>query len=84
MTTPLEQGPFISWFTVLGVEQPPGLSIYEPSVQLALENELSSLRLGQEQNRYLASLKDRWVAGNIDQMRDRLILIARSRYLSLP
>ncbi len=84
VTTPLEQGPFISWFTVLGVEQPPGLSIYEPSVQLALENELSSLRLGQEQNRYLASLKDRWVAGNIDQMRDRLILIARSRYLSLP
>ena len=84
VTTPLEQGPFISWFTVLGVEQPPGRSIYDPNVQLALENELSSLRLGQEQARYLESLKDRWVAGDINQMRDRLILIARSRYLSTP
>ena len=84
VSSSLDQGPFVSWFTVLGVEQPPGQSIYDPAVQLGLENELSSIRMGQEQTRYLDSLKDRWVAGDIGQMRERLILIARSRYLAMP
>ena len=79
---PLVQGAFISWFTVLGVEKPPGRSIYDAGVQLGLENELSILRMRQEQDRYLATLKDRWVAGDIIQMRDRLAIIARIRYFS--
>ena len=79
---PLNQGPFISWFTVLGIEKPPSLSIYDPGVQIGLENELSGIRMQQEQDRYLATLKDRWVAGDIVQMRDRLIVIARIRYFS--
>lgn len=79
---PLEQGVFISWFTVLGIETPPGLSIYDPGVQIGLENELAAIRMRQEQDRYLATLKDRWVAGDIGQMRDRLLVIARIRYFS--
>ena len=79
---PLVQGAFISWFTVLGVEKPPSMSIYDAGVQVGLENELSMMRMRQEQDRYLATLKDRWVAGDIVQMRDRLAIIARIRYFS--
>jgi hypothetical protein len=35
----------------------------------------------QEQDRYLDSLKDRWVSGDIEEMRRRLLVIARLRYL---
>ncbi|MCP4833876.1 MAG: hypothetical protein GY895_03845 [Phycisphaera sp.] len=78
----LEQGPFVSWFTVLGIEQPPGRSIFDPSVQIGLENQLAGLRYSQEQSRYLDGLKDRWVAGDILQMRTRLLEISRARYFS--
>lgn len=78
---PLDQGPFRTWLTVLSVEQPPGRSLYDPEVQLALENELSSIRFGQAQERYIESLRDRWVAENIDAMLTRLLVIARQRYL---
>lgn len=80
---PLVQGPFVSWFTVLGIEQPPGRSIFDPTVQIGLENELAGLRYGQEQARYLDGLKDRWVAGDILQMRTRLLEISRARYFSV-
>ena len=82
VTDSLEQGVFVSWFSVIGVEKQPGRSLFDPLVQLSLEGELAGLRYAQEQDRYLASLKDRWVAGDIDQMRKRLLLIARIRYLS--
>ena len=79
---PLEQGPFISWFTVLGVDQAEGQSIYSPAVQIAIENELAGMRFSQEQARYIASLRDRWVAGDIEAMRTRLIALTRARYFS--
>ena len=81
LSEPWVQASFISWFSVLNIEQPPGRTIYEPSVQFALENELSNMRLMQEQDRYLDSLKDRWVSADIDDMGRRLLVIARLRYL---
>ena len=50
-------------------------------MQLSLENELSSIRFAKEQNRYLTSLRDQWVADAIENMRVRLIKIAEARYL---
>jgi len=78
---PLDQGAFRTWFTVLAVEQPPGRSLYDPEVQLSLENQLSSMRFAQEQDRYIASLRDRWVSDNLDAMLARLLTITRLRYL---
>lgn len=82
VTESLEQGVFVSWFSVIGVQKQPGRSLFDPVVQLSLQGELAGLRYGQEQDRYLSSLKDRWVAGDIDQMRKRLLDIARVRYLA--
>ena len=80
-STPLDQGPFTSWFTIIEIRRPPGKSIYDPEVQLSLESELSGLRYAKEQARYLESLRDRWVADAIEGMRTRLIKIAEARYL---
>lgn len=81
VTDPLDQGPFRSWLTVLSVVRPPGRSLYDPKVQRSLESELSSIRFGQEQQRYIDSLRDRWVSNSIDAMLNRLLMIARQRYL---
>ncbi len=78
---PLDQGAFRTWFTVLAVEQPPVRSLYDPEVQLSLENQLSSMRFAQEQDRYIDSLRDRWVSESLDAMLGRLITIARLRYI---
>ncbi len=78
---PLDQGAFRTWFTVLAVERPPARSLYDPEVQLSLENQLSSMRFAQEQDRYISSLSDRWVADNLDRMLARLLAISRLRYL---
>lgn len=77
----LEQGSYTSWFTILEIKRPKGRSIYDPEVQLSLENELSGIRFAKEQNRYLTSLRDQWVADAIENMRVRLIKIAEARYL---
>ena len=61
---------------------PPGRTIYEPGVQFGLENELSNVRMVQEQDRYIESLKDRWVSSDINDMRRRLLAIARLRYIT--
>ena len=81
LSEPWVQTAFISWFAITGIEKQPGRSIYDPSVQFGLESELSNMRLVQEQERYLSTLKDRWVSGDIDEMRRRLLAIARLRYL---
>lgn len=81
LSEPWVQTSFISWFSILSIERPAGQTIYDPSVQFTLESELSNVRLMQEQDRYLDSLKDRWVSGDIEDMRRRLLVIARLRYL---
>ena len=77
----LEQTAFVSWFTVLEVISPPGRSIYDPEVQIVIESQLSDLRYRQEQERYLKSLRNRWITEDINKMLVRLIRIAISRYL---
>ncbi len=81
VSEPLDQGALRSWYTVMAVDQPPGRSLYDPEVQLFLESQLSSTRFAQEQDRYISSLRDRWVADNLDRMLARLLTIARERYL---
>jgi hypothetical protein len=81
VSEPLDQGALRSWYTVMAVDQPPGRSLYDPEVQLFLESQLSSTRFAQEQDRYISSLRDRWVADNLDRMLARLLTIARQRYL---
>ena len=81
ISEPLEQTAFVSWFSVLEVISPPGRSIYDPEVQLQIQAQLSDLRYRQEQDRYLKSLRNRWITDDINKMLIRLLRIAMNRYL---
>lgn len=68
------------WLTILEIDRPPARSIYEREVQLMLRQELEDRREGQERERYIKSLRLRWIAENIDNMRTGLVEIALRRY----
>jgi len=80
VSRPLESRDFVSWFTVIDIETPRARSIYDPDVQLALEDELRARRRIIERDRYLASLRSRWVTDEISRMERKLIDIALQRY----
>ncbi len=77
----LDQGAYISWFSPLQIVQAEGMSIYDPEVQISLEAQLSDIRFRTEQNRYLSSLRNRWISEDINKMLIRLRKIAFNRYL---
>ena len=78
---PITQGAYISWFSPLDIVQSKGMSIYDPEVQIGLESQLSDSRFRTEQNRYLSSLRNRWISEDINKMLVRLRKIAFNRYL---
>ena len=78
---PLIQGSYISWFSPLDIIQAKAMSIYDPEVQIGLESQLSDIRFRTEQNRYLSSLRNRWISDDINKMLTRLRKIAFNRYL---
>ncbi|MBX3355202.1 MAG: peptidylprolyl isomerase [Phycisphaeraceae bacterium] len=77
---PLVLGPATMWISLLGREQAPSRSLFDPEVQISIRNELEQTRLWQEQERYFDSLRNRWITESIDDMRMRLIEIALRRY----
>jgi len=69
-----------SWYAVLGYDTPPSRSIFDPDVQLMLRNQISSMRYGQQEARYLDSLRRRWVNDDIRKMEIQLVELALRRY----
>jgi hypothetical protein len=78
---PIERSGSVIWLGILAVDRPPGLSLFDPMVQLSLQESLRARRFAVEQRRYLQSLRRRWVSEDIGKMRERLIAIAVDRYL---
>lgn len=79
---PLEQTAFVSWFTVIDIAHPKGESIYSTAVQVQIESYLRDIRERQERERYIKTLRTRWINDDISQMKERLIRIAKDRYIS--
>lgn len=77
---PIEQRGFTVWLAILGVDAPPGKSIYDPEVQLFLRSVVSGERAGIERFRYIRSLRSRWVTDDIDEIESRLVQVALDRY----
>ncbi|MBI1304273.1 MAG: hypothetical protein GC172_10885 [Phycisphaera sp.] len=80
VSRPLESRDFVSWYAVLDVETPDARSIYDPEVQLAIEDELRARRRIIERERYFESLRSRWVTDDISRIERKLIDIALQRY----
>lgn len=81
VSEPFTIGPATLWVVILSREQPEVKSLFDPSVQIRLRNELQNHRMMQEQDRYFQALRSRWISDDIDEMRLRLIDIALRRYM---
>lgn len=81
VSEPITQRDFISWLSVLSVEGGVPRSLYDRELQFALERELTARREFLERDRYLNTLRSRWVNDDIGRMEAKLIEIAVSRYL---
>lgn len=79
-SAPVTRGTSMHWYCVLDVRQPNGKSIWDPAVQLSLRSDLENSRAMREQNRYLFTLRDKWISSDFDDMRRRLVAIAIQRY----
>ncbi len=79
-SAPLELPDSITWVSVLGITETQVKSVFDPDVQLRLREELRGQRSMIERDRWLRSLRTRWVSDNIAEMEARLVQIALARY----
>lgn len=80
VSEPIEARGFISWLAIMEVETQQQRSLYDREVQLALESELRGRRRIIERDRYIETLRSRWVTDDIQEMESRLVEIALQRY----
>ena len=80
ITEPLLSRDFTIWYAVLAVETPPSRPIYDREVQLGLYAQLRDVRRSIEQQRYIGTLRSRWVTDDIGEMEERLVAFALERY----
>lgn len=80
VSTSMEQRDFVTWYGILAIDRPPMRSLYDPEVQLQLENEIKRRREIIEQERYITSLRSRWVTDDIGAMERKLLEICLERY----
>lgn len=76
----IEQRDSITWLAVLSIVESPRKSVFDPEVQLHLRDDLRNQRVMTERERWLRSLRSRWVSDSISQMEARLVHIAMTRY----
>lgn len=79
-SAPIERASSIQWYCVVDITEPNKASIWDPVIQLTLRGELEAMRRRREQDKYLLSLRDRWISSDFDDMRRRLVAIAIQRY----
>ncbi len=79
-SAPLEQRELVVWLGILALDRPPSRSLFDRDVQLQFRAELEGRRRAIERQRYLDSLRSRWVTDEIGEMERRLVEIALERY----
>jgi hypothetical protein len=80
VSKPLEQPDFTNWFAVVSIDAPSPRSIYDREVQLAIEGQLRAIRKSIERQRYISTLRSRWVNDDISEIEQRLVDFALERY----
>lgn len=81
MSEPLVQKDgFITWFAILEMSKPQAKSIYDRDLQLAITKQIQDVRRAIERQRYIGSLRSRWVTDDIVEMEERLMAFGLERY----
>ena len=76
----LQQRGFTSWFAVISIDQPVARTVYDRELQLAISEQLRDIRRAIERQRYIGTLRSRWVTDDISAMEERLVAFALERY----
>lgn len=76
----LQQRGFTSWFAVIAIDQPVARTVYDRELQLAITEQLRDIRRTIERQRYISTLRSRWVTDDISDMEERLVAFALERY----
>ena len=71
---------FVVWFAIMEISKPRARSIYDRDLQLAITRQIQDIRRAIERQRYIASLRSRWVTDDIVEMEERLVAFALERY----
>jgi hypothetical protein len=79
-TEPIQLGSSTWWLHVAEIDRPPVRSLYDPAIQRRLIDYLRSNRADEEQRRYIASLLERGIYDELDEMGEQLLIIAIRRY----
>ncbi|MHC4428895.1 MAG: peptidylprolyl isomerase [Planctomycetota bacterium] len=79
-TDPIEIGPTVLWLHIQEMTATTSRDLYDPEVQRLLIADIQGRRREEEWNRYIASLLDRGIFDELDEMADRLYEIAMERY----
>lgn len=80
VSKPVEQADLTSWFAIVSIDTPVSRSIYDREVQLAIEGQLRAVRKSIERQRYISTLRSRWVNDDIAEIEQRLVDFALERY----
>lgn len=75
-----QSGGFTAWFTILEITTPPARSIYDRDLQLSITRQQQEMRRQIERERFLKTLRTRWVTDDIVEMEERLISFGFERY----
>jgi hypothetical protein len=55
-------------------------TVYDRELQLAISEQLRDIRRAIERQRYIGTLRSRWVTDDISAMEERLVAFALERY----
>ncbi|MHC4949106.1 MAG: hypothetical protein ACYTG1_12760 [Planctomycetota bacterium] len=79
-TGAFELGSSTWWLHVLEFDQPEARSLYDADVQQSLGDEIYRRRSAEERQRYIDTLLDKGIYNDLNDMAERLLIIALLRY----
>jgi hypothetical protein len=77
---PFELGTRTYWLHVVSIERPPSRSLYDPDLQRELIARIRSMRVTEEEDKYIATLLEKGIYDELNEMVQRLMAIALLRY----
>lgn len=77
---PLQARGFTNWYAVISIDKPASRSVYDRELQIEITERLKNVRRTIERQRYIETLRSRWVTDDISEMEERLIAFALERY----
>lgn len=81
LSEPVTMRSSVVWYCVIERHAPEFHGLFDADVQLRIRGQLQEMRRRAQQYRYLSSLRNRWISGDVDQMERRLVQIAFQRYV---